>query len=96
VSTITTLGPSDHITNAYIPASAAKKAQYEKQHDRAYKRIDDQSDDANAKINIQPREKPITDEGPQQSYYQIPNESKTGALHSPAGQPATRQLFPPE
>src|SRR5262249_20589729 len=69
-------------------AATAEQAHHQQQYQRTDQRIDDQRDDAAAEMDMQSRQQPVADECANQSHQQVADETKAGALHDLAGQPA--------
>jgi hypothetical protein len=69
-------------------AALSDKAEYEQQHDCAYKRVNDQRDDPHAEMDVKPRQQPITNKSAQQADYHIPDQAETRASHHLACKPS--------
>jgi hypothetical protein len=74
---------------ATTPSTAASNDPDDReQHNSTNRGVDDQRHDANAKMDVQSWQQPITDEGSDNAYYQVPDETEPATSDNPPGEPA--------
>ncbi|MGA3399986.1 MAG: hypothetical protein ABSC95_12265 [Acetobacteraceae bacterium] len=73
-------------TRAAAPTAATSdKPDDEKQHDGAYGGVDDRTDNSHTKMDTEPRQQPVADEGADNADYHVTDEAKAGPLHDSPG-----------
>jgi len=66
-------------------AATADEPDDEKQYDGAYGGVEDRADDSNTKMDIEPGQQPVADEGADHSDHHVTDEAKAGSPDDLAG-----------
>jgi hypothetical protein len=69
-------------------AATADEPDDQKQHDGAYGGVEDRTDNSHAKMDIEPGQQPVADEGADHTDYHVTDEAKAGSPDDLTGQPA--------
>jgi hypothetical protein len=76
------------IAPAAEAAATTDEPNDEQQHNCADRGVDNRADNADTKMNADLRQQPVTDEGADNSDYQVTNDPETGTLDDLSGEPA--------
>jgi hypothetical protein len=75
---------------ATSPSTAASNDPDDReQHNGSNSGVDDQRHDANTKMDVQSWQQPITDEGSDNTHYEVPDETEPTTGDQPPGEPAS-------
>jgi len=91
LTTAAPTAPTTAPTIAFPIAAAPDEPHDEQQHDSAYGGVEDRPYNSDTKMDTEPRQQPVPNEGTDNTDHEVTNKSKTSPLHDSTGQPAGNQ-----